>query len=58
MTPDAVAGAGAYVVIVVDDGVVAHSPVDDAGGVRSVVSLRSDVITGGNGTMNNPFVIG
>ena len=28
------------------------------GGVRVVVSLKSDAITGGNGTMNNPFIVG
>ena len=27
------------------------------GGVRVVVSLKSDAITGGNGTMNNPFTV-
>ena len=29
----------------------------DNGGVRVVVSLKSDAITGGNGTMNNPFTV-
>ena len=28
------------------------------GGVRPVISLKPDAITGGNGTMNNPFIVG
>ena len=31
---------------------------NDGGGVRPVVSLSSDAITGGSGTMNNPFTVG
>ena len=58
MTPVAFAGGSAGVGNVDDDGGVNSYGVNDSGGVRSVVSLRSDVITGGNGTMNNPFVIG
>lgn len=58
MTPVAIAGVGAGVDRVDGDGGVGGSFVHGTNGVRSVVSLRSDVITGGNGTMNNPFVIG
>ena len=58
MTPVAFAGGGAVVGYVSGDGDVIDRYVSYAYGVRSVVSLRSDVITGGNGTMNNPFVIG
>ena len=28
------------------------------GGVRPVISLKPDAITGGDGTMNNPFIVG
>ncbi len=35
-----------------------HSVDIGDGGVRVVVSLKSDAITGGNGTMNNPFIVG
>ena len=58
MTPVAFAGDEANVDDVLGDGRVDFGSVDFTRGVRSVVSLRSDVITGGNGTMNNPFVIG
>ena len=31
---------------------------EEIGGVSPVISLKSDVITGGDGTMNNPFTVG
>ena len=59
MTPAAFGGADARV----DDAVNGFvSPGDivsnGIGGVRVVVSLRPDAISGGNGTMNNPFIVG
>ena len=59
LTPYAAVGGRANVGLV-DDG--AGSLVSDAVGntygVRPVVSLLSDAITGGNGTMSNPFTVG
>ena len=31
---------------------------DEVSGVRPVISLKADAITGGDGTMDNPFVVG
>ena len=39
-------------------GFAGNNPVGDSGGVRPVVSLRTDAISGGSGTMNDPFVVG
>ena len=57
MTPLAFPGDGANVGDVSDVGYVNGDYVSYVLGVRSVVSLRSDAITGGNGTMNNPFTV-
>ena len=38
--------------------VVSGDSVDSNAEVRPVVSLKSDAITGGDGTMNNPFTVG
>jgi len=57
MTPNAFVGDYANVGLVNVVGFVGGSSVSDSRVVRSVVSLRSDVITGGNGTMNNPFTV-
>ena len=55
MTPFAFAGGDASVGILYGDGSVGDGRVDR--GVRPVVSLRSDAILWGSGTMNDPFVI-
>ena len=56
MTPFAFAGGLARV-----NGLCAYGSFDHncvgGRGVRSVVSLRSDAISGGSGTMNDPFVV-
>lgn len=57
MTPFFFAGGDAYVVNLDDSGYVGDSYVDNTDGVRPVVSLRSDAILGGSGTMNDPFVV-
>ena len=58
MTPFAYAGGFANVGNLSADGSVRIDyAVDGNGGVRSVVSLRSDAISGGSGTMNDPFVV-
>lgn len=57
MTPFFFAGGDAYVDYLNDFGGVNNSNVNDYGGVRPVVSLRSDAILGGSGTMNDPFVV-
>lgn len=57
MTPFFFAGGDAYVDSLGDGGNVSDSNVYNGGGVRPVVSLRSDAILGGSGTMNDPFVV-
>lgn len=57
MTPFFFAGGNAYVDNLDGDGYVYSSSVDSDGCFRPVVSLRSDAILGGSGTMNDPFVV-
>lgn len=57
MTPFVFAGGRASVVNLDDDGSVDNDDVGNDSGVRPVVSLRSDAILWGSGTMNDPFVI-
>ena len=57
MTPFFFAGGDAFVDILDDYGYVNDSDVRNYVGVRPVVSLRSDAILGGSGTMNDPFVV-
>lgn len=57
MTPFFFAGGRAYVNHLHDYGYVYGSYVTNRYGVRPVVSLRSDAILGGSGTMNDPFVV-
>lgn len=57
MTPFFFAGGDAYVDNLDDSGYVGDSYVSNYSGVRPVVSLRSDAILGGSGTMNDPFVV-
>ncbi|MDY5058603.1 MAG: hypothetical protein SPF04_03975 [Bacilli bacterium] len=58
MTPDAFAGGGAGVDGVSSDGSLSDDSVNSDYAVRPVVSLKSDAITGGSGTSNDPFVVG
>lgn len=57
MTPFLFAGGYARVDYLYDFGIVYNDSVSNYGGVRPVVSLRSDAILGGSGTMNDPFVV-
>lgn len=57
MTPFFFAGGYANVDILNDSGYVINDNVINGIGVRPVVSLRSDAILGGSGTMNDPFVV-
>lgn len=57
MTPFFFAGGDASVGYLGDIGYVNDDIVNDNSGVRPVVSLRSDAILGGSGTMNDPFVV-
>lgn len=57
MTPFFFAGGDANVDYLNDSGNVSNNIVNDYSGVRPVVSLRSDAILGGSGTMNDPFVV-
>lgn len=57
MTPFFFAGGIAAVGNLTDYGSVDGNYVNNRGGVRPVVSLRSDAILGGSGTMNDPFVV-
>ena len=59
MTPFAAASGSAYVDCVDNYGVLDDGSVSDtSGAVRPVVSLSSDAISGGNGTISNPFTVG
>ena len=58
MTPSTFAGGNACVDEVNNDGYVYDTNVFNESAVRPVVSLKSDAITGGDGTMNNPFTVG
>lgn len=57
MTPFFFAGGDARVDGLSAYGNVGGSDVHGDYGVRPVVSLRSDAILGGSGTMNDPFVV-
>ena len=57
MTPFFFAGGIAIVDYLYDNGYVSSNYVNNDTGVRPVVSLRSDAILGGSGTMNDPFVV-
>ena len=57
MTPFAYAGGNAYVENLDSDGDVGYNLVNLNNAVRPVVSLKSDVISGGVGTVNNPFYV-
>ena len=61
MTPFAAAGGNASVGNVSNDflyGSIVRSVSYDNSGVRPVVSLKSDAISGGSGTASNPFIVG
>ena len=58
MTPAAYTGGSVGVGNVVSDGYVGSDAVSIIRAVRPVVSLRPDAISGGNGTMSNPFTVG
>ena len=58
MTPFGFGGGVAFVVELYEDGYVNGSNVDSNSGVRPVVSLRTDAISGGSGTMDDPFIVG
>ena len=59
MTPFAAAGGRAFVNFVNRDILIVDGDygLDDGFG-RPVVSLSSDAISGGKGTMNDPFTVG
>lgn len=57
MTPFVFAGGYANVDFFGDFGGVGSDSVNNGISVRPVVSLRSDAILGGSGTMNDPFVV-
>lgn len=57
MTPFFFAGGNAHVDNLNGNGNVNRNYVRNYAGVRPVVSLRSDAILGGSGTMNDPFVV-
>ena len=57
MTPYAFAGGGACVGSVGYDGFLIGYYVRNAVGARPVVSLNSDAISRGSGTMIDPFVV-
>ena len=57
MTPFAYAGGNAYVDFVNDVGYVGNGSVSDNNAVLPVVSLLSNAISGGDGTVGNPFYV-
>ena len=58
MTPNVFAGGLAFVDLVIIDGYVNRGNVDYSGAARPVVSLISNAISGGEGTVSNPFYVG
>ncbi len=58
MTPFAAAGGSAGVDFVFSGGYLGNVGVSGSGGVRPVVSLSSDAISGGKGTMDDPWIVG
>ncbi len=58
LTPFAAAGGGTIVDDVVNGGYLVIGGVYIASGVRPVVSLSSDAISGGRGTMDDPWIVG
>ena len=58
MTPFAAAGGRTGVDGVDRDGYLDGSDVSNSNGVRPVVSLSSDAISGGKGTMDDPWIVG
>ena len=58
MTPFAAAGGYTNVDVVDDGGCLVSNGVNVASGVRPVVSLSSDAISGGKGTMDDPWIVG
>ena len=52
--------AGGYAIVdnIVDVGDLSFSNVNDNSSVRPVVSLKSDAINGGSGTITDSFVVG
>lgn len=58
MTPFAFASGGAGVSGVYSSGRLGNYGVRNAGAVRPVVSLKSYAISGGSGTMTDPFLVG
>ena len=58
MTPFAAAGGYTSVDFVHDDGRLGNRDVTNTYGVRPVVSLSSDAISGGKGTMDDPWIVG
>ena len=58
LTPLAAAFGAARVDYVYNKGNLGNRPVTSNHGVRPVVSLKSDAISGGSGTMTDPFTVG
>ena len=58
MTPFAFSGGFASVDGLNGRGIVDYVSVDGSNGVRPVVSLKSDAISGGSGTAASPFLVG
>ncbi len=59
MTPFAFAGGHAMVYCVSKNGIFENPSVGSGGrAIRPVVSLKSDAISGGSGTMSEPFIVG
>ena len=58
MTPFAFTNGGAFVARVGSHGLLDYNVVYYSNAVRPVVSLKSYAISGGSGTMTNPFLVG
>ena len=58
MSPCSFERSSGYVYFVNFVGYLGGSNVDNNAAVRPVVSLKSDAISGGSGTMNDPFIVG
>ena len=58
MTPWSFEGGYAFVGDVYDDGYLGYDYVYDPLAARAVISLNSNAISVGSGTMTDPFVVG
>ena len=58
LSPDSYEKNSSFEIVVFSGGAISHSEVDNEGGIRPVISLKStDIVDSGDGTSTNPYVI-